>query len=345
MTLRPSGLFLHTIAYDLGAVTPIEALGGDELPPGAAQILTERGVQGFSRIADIDTALRQVVLRCFARSGRSGADIDTVLFLSETFGSLFATGGRGDGASFLDVRNRVFQMLAELGIRRASVSSVTYGGCTNLLQAVSVARSLARDGSARAVLLVAGDRFGSVSSRFMPDAITMCGDGVAACLLTVEKPRNEPSYRILRTSAAPYLRVERSDTAGMLLEMFKAMKIAAAECYDGSGRQPRDFRWVLLGNYNPVTSTTFGKLLGFDAQRIFLNDVGRRGHTPFDPLINLADLTEAALSKAGDELLIFLCGPLSCGSIALSAVQPSRRRTLEAGRGDGVAGVAPRPAI
>jgi 3-oxoacyl-[acyl-carrier-protein] synthase III len=107
--------------------------------------------------------------------------------------------------------------------------------------------------------------------------------------------------------------------AALLLEMFRAMKDAAADCYDACRMQPGDFRWVVLGDYNRNTSLTYSKLLGFSPQRTFLQNVGRLGHIPFDPLINLADLAAGAGVKAKDAVLLFLCGPVSCGAMAVTA--------------------------
>jgi 3-oxoacyl-[acyl-carrier-protein] synthase III len=102
--------------------------------------------------------------------------------------------------------------------------------------------------------------------------------------------------------------------------MFRAMKSAAADTYEGCGRQPEEFRWLVLGDYNRLTRATYSRLLGFKPEATFLDNVGRMGHIPFDSLINLADLRTGGQVASGDSLLLFLCGPISCGSVALKAI-------------------------
>jgi hypothetical protein len=84
--------------------------------------------------------------------------------------------------------------------------------------------------------------------------------------------------------------------------------------------QPGDFRWAILGEYNPATSRTYGKLIGFEEERVYSENVGLRGHITFDPLIGLADLLDQNKLNAGDNVLLFICGPVSCGAIACCAV-------------------------
>jgi 3-oxoacyl-[acyl-carrier-protein] synthase III len=173
----------------------------------------------------------------------------------------------------------------------------------------------------RNVLIVAGEKFGAPAARRMAEAVSVAGDGAAACIVSGGARREDGAFRLAFVGARPYQQVDAtSDSNQMLLEMFRAMRHAAADCYEACCLQPADFRWIVPGDYNTLTSVTHGKLLGFSPDRIYMKNVGLLGHIPFDPLINLANLTREQLIATTDRVLLFLCGPVYCGAIALEAI-------------------------
>jgi 3-oxoacyl-[acyl-carrier-protein] synthase III len=317
-----AGVVISAIRYQVGESVPVCDLVGDGLSMEDARQLLEQGVVGVSVLkCPLAQAMEVCIRESLQSVGLAAADIDTVILATESFGALFEDDGPSAIGPFRNTRNRIFLFLHGLGIRKASVLCTTYGGCTNLLQAFITAEALVTKGLSRKVLIVTGEKFGAASARLMPEAVSMAGDGAAACIVSGKVDHEDGDFRLAYVGASPYKQFDAtSDRANLLLEMFRAMKNAAADCYDACSLQPEDFRWIVLGDYNTLTSVTHGKLLGFSPDRVFMKNVGQLGHIPFDPLINVANLTRERLIATTDRVLLFLCGPVSCGSIALEAI-------------------------
>ncbi|OOO33546.1 UNVERIFIED_ORG: hypothetical protein BTE55_09820 [Rhizobium sophorae] len=312
---------LSGIAYELGDRCPVLDLVGDGITIDDVSELLERGVSGVAVLKQpLVEALSRCIERTLSSSGVPADDIDTVIVATESFATFFESDVRPDTDIFRLTRDRTFALFHDLGFHRATIQCTTYGGCTNFLQALVTAEALVLKGLSRNVLVVAAEKLGSSRSRFMNEAISLAGDGAAACLISARKDSGSGIFALKHVSAAPYKKYDiNGDMAKLLLEMFRAIKSAAADCYDACNWQPSDFRWIILGDYNRPTSMTYGKLLGFPPERIFLKNVGQFGHIPFDPLINLADLSGEGLLSSIDKIFMFLCGPVSCGSVALEA--------------------------
>ena len=316
------GVVVRAIRYEVGECVPLCDLVGDGLSLEDASQLLDQQIVGVSVL---DRPLAHAMEACIRESvqsaGIAAEDIDTVIFATESFGALFEDDHPTAVGSFRNTRNRLFLLLQRLGICRASVLCATYGACTNLLHAFITAEALVTKGQSRNVLIVAGEKFGAPGSRLLTEAVSMAGDGAAACIVSSEAGPDDGAFRLAYVGTRPYKQVDTAgDSTKMLLEMFRAMRNAAADCYEACDLQPADFRWIVVGDYNTLTSVTHGKLLGFSPDRIFLKNVGQLGHIPFDPLINLANLTREELVATTDRVLLFLCGPLYCGAIALEAI-------------------------
>jgi 3-oxoacyl-[acyl-carrier-protein] synthase III len=314
---------IKAIRYEVGECVPLCNLVGEGLSPENASQLLDQQIVGVSVLErPLVQAMEGCIRESLQSAGIAATDIDTVILATESFGTLFEDDGPSAVGQFRNTRNRLFLSLYRLGICRASVLCATYGACTNLLHAFITAEALVTKGLSRNVLIVAGEKFGPPGARFLPEAVSMAGDGAAACIVSSEARQEEDgAFRLAYVGTRPYKQVEAaSDSTQMLLEMFRAMRNAAADCYEACHLQPADFRWIVPGDYNTLTSVTHGTLLGFSPDRIFLKNVGQLGHIPFDPLINLANLTREQLIAKTDRVLLFLCGPVYCGAIALEAI-------------------------
>jgi 3-oxoacyl-[acyl-carrier-protein] synthase III len=320
--VSPAGALVSGIRFEIGEPAGVCDLIGDGFSVEDAGQLIDQGVVGVSVLArPLAQTMAACIRQSLAAAQLEAAEVDTVILATESFGALFDDDPPTAIGPFRHTRNRMFLFLHSLGFRRASVLCATYGACTNLLQAFIMAEALVAKGQSRNVLVVAGEKFGAPAARLMTEAVSMAGDGAAACVVSGQAKAEDGVFRLAYVGAAPYKQFDTSvDKAKLLLEMFRAMRNAAADCYEACGLQPDDFRWIVVGDYNTVTSVTHGKLLGFPPDRIFMKNVGQNGHIPFDPLINLENLRQEGLVAKADRILIFLCGPVSCGSIALEVV-------------------------
>jgi 3-oxoacyl-[acyl-carrier-protein] synthase III len=319
MSNATRGSWLHSICYEIGPLVPVEELVRDGIKTEVVSQLQSRGIRSFSKI---DEGLAPHMGRCIAtslaRSKLLPSEIDMVLLLTESYDELFDD--TAESQSFRTVRERLFDFAYDIGIRKATVMSLSYGGCANALHGVTVAHALLRQGIARNVMLIAAERYPAAHTRLRPEAASIAADGVAVCLLSTTRQNQTFCFDVEQICVVPYDAHRRSEEDGnMLLESFRAMKSAAADCYEVQGLSPADYDWVVLGDYNMNTSLIYARLLGFPPERACLANVGVRGHIPFDPLINLADLVDSGACATDSRVLLYTGGPVSGGVVSLRA--------------------------
>lgn len=309
-------MFLCGINYALGSLCPIADLIGDE-PEDVIRLLIAKGIDTYSCF-DTEPPLDLVadsVERTLQDAAIAASAIDLVIVVTESYEHVIrAAAARGD-TEFRARRNELFDIITSLGIHDAVYLSTTYGGSSNFLQAVYVAQALLESGRACNALLLCADRHPSGTSRFMELAISMTGDGLATCVLTAAPQLGPLAYEIEHVGITRYRPLSgRDQMVRMVLEMYRASKSAAADCYERIGRQPHAYDHLILNNYNQLTCRVFAQLLGFTLDRTFLRNAPRTGHIPAcDPLINLKDLAPAP----GSTVLLYANGPMSCGTISL----------------------------
>lgn len=312
-------VYISGIAIELGRFCPADDILKDGDTPKDVKLLIEKGVKSYSKL---EVPLSKIVIKCIketlALACLKPSEVNGVFLITESFSELLETPiARGDTPMWT-ARNALFEVFSNIGIESSPVFCSTYGGSSNFLQGLYLAYPLAETGRAKHILLICIDCMPPNVSRFMPNAIALTGDGVASCIISTE-PKSNIFYEIEHIGIVPYL---RADPYAMLpnkmLEMYKSIKSAAADCYEATSKQPKDFAWLLLSNYNYLTSRIFSQLLGFSLERAWLYNVHRTGHVPSsDPLINLYGLEQAGLIDSGSSVMLFINGPISCGTISL----------------------------
>ena len=318
---------LAAIHYELGKIEPTSALLVDGVPMAAVDELVNRGVRGYSvfECSPAD-ALRRCIARTLADAQLDATAVDVVVVATESFERLFST---NSDCSFRNARSRAFDLFYDAGLSRAAVTCVTFGGCTNVLQALVTAKALVEGGTASQALVVAGEVFAGGIARMMSDAVSVAGDGVASCIVS-NQTKHGSAFSIDTVKVEPYRGFQRTgEVAKLLLGMFRAITTAASRCYAAAGTGPGEYQWVIVGDYNRTTSETFARLLGFQPEKVRLERVGTVGHIPFDTLIHLADLACPGQMRPGDSVLSLACGPVACGVAALRHVVSAATRPFE----------------
>ena len=317
-----NSVYLCGISYDIGELCDIGAIRADGETEVAIELLQGRGVRGFSKL---EGNLEEIMLRksletlnelCVQPSG-----IDSVIVVTESFGQLMdGSISRGD-TEFRAMRNRLFSSLSRIGINKKVFMCSTFGGSGNFLNAVFMIAPLVRTGQLRNVLMVCVDQNPPGVSRYMEESLAVAGDGVATCLLTSSPTIQAAPLRIDYVGITPFMISEEWEHLGdAVLEMYRATKSAAADCFEATNLQPRDFDWLVMNNYNETTSDIFSKLLGFDRARTFSYNLPRTGHIPAcDILVNLKDLIVLrSRLRAGARVLVYINSPYASGALALS---------------------------
>lgn len=306
------------ITYELGELRRVEDICAIETDIRRVSELLQKGLKTVSCLGDNGmAAIQRCALATLDKLGLEAGEIDAVLWVSESFNGVVEANADQGESEFRTFRNLVFDTLAEIGIVRARMFCNSFGGSSNLLQSLFFARDLIEANRLKNILILCYDRVPTGVSRVMDAAVSLTGDGVAACLLAGTLPTSGPAYGIDYIGITPYeLQSSRGDMSQMVLEMYRASKGAAADCYDSLMLQPHDFGTLIVSNYNEQTSRLFNRLLGFNSDSLFLHNVGRTGHIPTcDVLINLQDLWREACPE---RILLYSNGPISCGVMALS---------------------------
>jgi len=311
---------LNGISYELGNLLPIESLMDEGLQMETVSELLAKQLSSVSVIQrPMFDAIRDCIRQTLEASDLGAASIDTVIVVTESFEEIVSQEPAG-AWNFKAMRDRVVELLRDLGIGGASLLCATFGGCTNMLQAIGLASDLVRGGTRKNVLIVAAEKCSTVESRIMQDAVALSGDGVATCIVGADASHKSNRYRIDGSSIVPIGAARTGgDKAALMLDMSRAAKSAAASCNSVSRREPCDYDWLVLGNYNRESSAIYSRILGFTPERTFTANLGRFGHISFDPLINLGALSSTGAAKSPDAAMLFFCGPTSCGALAVTA--------------------------
>jgi len=317
-----SGHYLGGIAYALGEIREIASLEDDPAAKDAAEILAAVGVTSFSRLS---RQAAELIAECATRSTAEcrllPSLIDTVLVVTESYATLRKSEPRAGETEFWAARNRLLDIFGALGIGRARYFSSSFGGSSNFTQALYLAVSLQDAGRAERILIVCADAHPDGVTRYMADSVAITGDGVASCLLSNAPITGAgPSWRLEHVGVTPYLVPPNPKPFGeRVLDMYRATKVAAAECYEATGRQPQAYDHLILNNYNRLTSEVFARLLGIGVGRTFTANLGRTGHLPScDTLVNLADLSDSTAPRQGEATLVFVNGPAGCATLSLA---------------------------
>lgn len=313
------------IAFELGRLCDIAEAADHGVSEADLLELVARGQETFSWFdGPAVDAIQRCVQATLDQTGLEPQTIDGVLVVTECFAGLSDGLPLDAEPAFRVARNLVFDSLSEIGVNRAAIFCTTFGGSSNFVQALVLAKALIETGAYKRLLMLCIDRLPPGESRMMDAALAVTGDGVATCLVSAEPTTG--GFLIDYAGVCPYAPSAQSNgLASMVLEMYRATKGAAADCYETMGLQPHDFGGLVLSNYNQTTSRVFARLLGFSAEQTFLKNVIRTGHVPAcDPLINLLGLTTESARKAGERLLLYANGPISCGVVALRIMPISR---------------------
>jgi len=162
----------------------------------------------------------------------------------------------------------------------------------------------------------------------MPYAITINGDGAAACLLSTDLPGAYTVEGVVQI-ADPSITVHPRELRGLRkhLQVIAGLRRCADRLYATTGQQPDAYRWLVTNNYARRTLGEFADMARRPHDALYLANIGRYAHIfTADGLINLADLTRSADVPAGERVLVMSSGPLTWGAIGLL-------RTSEAGEG------------
>lgn len=293
-------------AYAVGELVPVEQVAA---PAALAERLRAYGFATCS-VADRPPSelAADAVADLLLRHGLTGGDIDAVVYGTCSH--------RGEPAGHQGVRG----MLDRLGLAAARLYGVWLGESGNLVGALRLARALLTSAGMRTVLVVVADAVPKRPGEYraMPNAVTINGDGAAACLLSTVR-RGPFTVEGIGHCASPAMSAaERGSGLREYLEFMTGVRAALTALHNESGTGPDSYQWLVANNYSASNLSDFADLAGIAHERVFRGTVPRHGHVfTADGLINLAALTDSAKVAPGDRVLVLSTGPFSWGAIGL----------------------------
>jgi 3-oxoacyl-[acyl-carrier-protein] synthase-3 len=302
-------------AYAIGSPTAIsDVLPGDV----SGQLGARLRDNGFAHCSVSDqppTVLAaQAIADLLQQVGAGSGLIDAVVYGTCSFSYEPDPGGCLETV----VRERV---LRAVGLEHSPVYGVWLAESGNLVSVVRLAHALIRDGRARTVLCVVADKVpdGPGEYREMPFAITINGDGAAACLLSTALPGAYTVEGVVQVSA-PSITVYPKELRGLRkhLQIISGVRNCADQLYTATGQQPDAYRWLITNNYAQRTLGEFADMARLPHHALFLDNIARHAHIfTADGLINLAELTRSADVPAGERIMVLSSGPLTWGALGL----------------------------
>lgn len=291
-------------AYLPALSVPIEDLAGRlELEPRQVKVFRRfHGLASVPRQAPGETLADLLVGAAGGLSGLPGRERDVRYVLH----------ARGMPVASPYPVNPIRDVASRLGLRSASVFTVTHQACATSLLAVDVAgRLLAADGVPGALALVlAGEKTWTRDAEIVPET-SLFGEGAGACLVTTDGPRDRVLSYVSRSRGDFDGRL--TEDPALLLRFQREYPESLAEvllsAVERAGLTLADLELVLPHNVNSVSWRQLARRLGIPLDKVLLENVPVTGHSfAADAFLNHATATARGLLTPGRPYLIAAAG-------------------------------------
>ena len=303
-------VYISSIAYELGARTPLERFG-------TVVIERERDALRAEGIVHCRVATRSAPDLAVRSAGRTLAlagvpQPDSIVYSSESFGG---------GGVTMDL----WDLLRGLDAPRIPAIVVNGNGCGNLALALATARNSVRAEEGHSgVLVVVADRLDDPDERYQPNGQTILSDGAASCLVGARVPAS--GFRLLGISvrhradfdprAVPAMAGVRVVMAGVE-EAVEDLRAKVPPTEHGALEYSR----LVTGNYGVSTRRFLALATGMDTADDYAPHASDMGHCfAADLLVNLATLQERKEVRPGERLLLLATSSRSWSAMAVEYV-------------------------
>lgn len=283
---------------------PIEDLAERlELAPRQVRVFRRfHGLGSVPRQAPGETLVDLLVGAAGALTGLAGREDDVRYVLH----------ARGMPVAAPYPMNPVREVAARLGLRRASVFTVTHQACATSLLAVDVAgRLLAADGVPDGLALVlAGEKTWTRDAELVPET-SVFGEGAGACLVTADGPRDRVLSYVSRSRGEYDGRL--SEDPELLSRFQREYGESLAEvilaAVERAGLTLDDLSLVLPHNVNAVSWRQLARRIGIPVERVLLDNVPVTGHSfAADAFLNHVTAAQQGRLVPGRPYLIAAAG-------------------------------------
>ena len=205
-----------------------------------------------------------------------------------------------------EIFNYVLPRLAyDLDLVASRTYALSQQGCSGLLSSIELARDILISSPGRYVLCVAADRLPTGYRREV--IYNVVSDAAGAFLIERNGTKNailgihhESNFSLWNT---------RDMEDQILATYFPMANRAIRQALESHALSASDITWFVPHNVSRRSWEILAGLLSVPLKKVWLENVGRVGHTvSCDHIINLADMEEQEVIKSGDLLFLFTFG-------------------------------------
>lgn len=305
-------VYLTALSYELGDFYSVEEVDELKENPKILDTLLKLGLKKYSKsqLTPLEIAKRSA-LRTLERANMRGEDIDALIYATNSFWNLAFYGIR-EVSCFID----------ELGLDNAYPIGVFFSECGNLQTAVRTAYSLIKSEDCKNVLLITTDKISETDSRIVPPNISVKSDAAASCVLSSNIKRE---FEVIYNYQCMNAKMKDIEPNEQPLEYFEkimeGVKRTVDQVVTNIKKEPKDFRKLILNNYNLSVTKSICMSLGFDVEQAYTDNISRFAHAiAADNLINLYDFSSTNNILVDDLILLLGTGPNMWGTTILQKV-------------------------
>lgn len=305
-------VYLSAMAYELGHLLDISSL--DELcdKQEVLEQFLALGLEKYSHshISPIEMA-KKSANKTLEKSSIKRSEIDAVVYATNSFWN----------PDFYS-RQAIGQFLLDLELVNAYPIGVFFSDCSNAHSALRVAKNLVKSEDCSNVLVVTTDANRPEESRILQPNISINSDGAASCIISSQP---EGDFEILKITQHTDADMACIDPSKQILEYFEGItagvRFAVLKSMSHVKATPKEFKKVIINNYNSSVNQTFCSILELQDSQVFTDNLSRFAHAiSADNLINLSDLLDQSSIGSQDLMLLIGTGPNAWGSTILCKV-------------------------
>jgi 3-oxoacyl-[acyl-carrier-protein] synthase-3 len=190
------------------------------------------------------------------------------------------------------------------GLKDAAVVGITQQGCTGMLGAIRVAKSmLADDPSLRRALCVTSDRF--PEGALYEQSYSLISDGATACIVSPD----EGTYRIISSHAFTVGGRGAANDDEMVGAFFNQTHRLIVDSLAKARLELGQIGRLVPQNASPKAWQVLARLLRVDDGLFFRGTVSSVGHAiGSDCILNLMELERVSPVRSGEKVLVFVSG-------------------------------------
>jgi 3-oxoacyl-[acyl-carrier-protein] synthase-3 len=304
---------LTAIRYAFPATTrSVRELHADGLLTSAPELLERFGFENV-HVAEQESPFdlaRDAASRLMQDLDIDPASIGLLIYCGAPGAAAFTTAPTAEQSSASHRTTARFQYPAtrlqyELGLDQAAVFGVDQCACTTLFAAVRLARALCLSENIERAICVAADSFPADAGR---EAIFNCTSDAAVAVLVERGAQRNRIAAATQVTKGYYWDpdVQRNQ---LLASYFPTAKHVMERTIEHAGWRASEVDWILPHNVSGKSWEILLSLTGLGADRLWLNNLARDGHTlAGDNFINLADAWADGSVQPGHKLLLFSYG-------------------------------------